>query len=733
MFEFNKSNFNPINWNKKNFLAFVFILQIAALIEIFLNSTIFGINYLVVFIYLLFLPGIIFLRAINAKIRDLICVIAVSLAISISILMFLGFLVNLFLPYFGVKDPISKIPLTVSIELMLIVLSLMVFKFEKEEPNKNSNPENKDCYEIKHILIGLFLICLPVLSVTGSYCVNYFSNNMILLILITLIVFTFIMAAVGFINKELYPFVVFNISLALLLHTSLISPGLMGWDIHKEFFLQNQVLLNGVWDYQQYYNYASMLSVMMLPPILSIMINIDSLWVLKIIYPIIYSFVPLILFKIYQSQTNKDYAVVSVFIFTSLWVFFMEMIQLARQQIAELFLVCLVFMIFFKEIKSLQKKVIMLILVFSLVVSHYGLSYLMLIVLVASYFFYNILCRVNNKKKEKEFINLTYIITFIVFCLSWYIYIGSSSSFTSIINLANHMLININELFSSESRDYGTLMAVGLAAPKNISIQRYCLLLLQYFIQFMIVVGFVKCLKEVKNNKLSIEYIALSIGAFIILFLSVFMPYFSSSLNATRIYHFSLIFLAIYFVIGIEALVEYSKKFLIVKKYQTSKVAAIIARLILMPYLLFSSGFIYEITNDVPTSYSLSYGKFDYPILTSSEIASFKLAKNIIPKSCSIATDKYGKILLDEYLYDYKINDNLINNRNKNSFVLFRKWNLAKEELKLYKKNGAQKKSYTVSLKEEDDNQYKFSEIVKNRNKLFDVGNSQLWSGVNIK
>lgn len=114
-----------------------------------------------------------------------------------------------------------------------------------------------------------------------------------------------------------YPVAIVMIGLSLLLHISLISPQLNGGDIHVEYYFQNQVFQNGYWDFTIPHNYNTALSVVLLCPIYSLLLNMDAIWIFKTIYPPIFCLVPLVLFHIFSQQIGDKKAFFSTFFFMS--------------------------------------------------------------------------------------------------------------------------------------------------------------------------------------------------------------------------------------------------------------------------------------------------------------------------------------------------------------------------------------------------------------------------------
>jgi uncharacterized membrane protein len=188
-----------------------------------------------------------------------------------------------------------------------------------------------------------------------------------------------------FIHKKLYPLAVFAITISLLYHKSLISMYVTGYDIQFEYYLCNLVKINGIWDPTLPMVYNGMLSIVMLAPIYSIILNMGMTWVFKIIYPLLFSLVPLGLYLIFQKQTNDKIAFLACFFFMSLAMSFGEMTALARQEIAELFLVLLILLMIDKNMDKTKRSFLFIVFGISLVVSHYGLSYLYMLCLISSW------------------------------------------------------------------------------------------------------------------------------------------------------------------------------------------------------------------------------------------------------------------------------------------------------------------------------------------------------------
>ena len=103
------------------------------------------------------------------------------------------------------------------------------------------------------------------------------------------------------VRPEIYPFIILMISISLLLLTSLRSWHISGWDIHQEYYTIQLTKSLGIWKFSNFLNaYNSCLSLTILPSILFVFLGLTTELLLKLIYPLIFSFTPVVLYLIYK-------------------------------------------------------------------------------------------------------------------------------------------------------------------------------------------------------------------------------------------------------------------------------------------------------------------------------------------------------------------------------------------------------------------------------------------------
>lgn len=703
------------DWEIKKFLRIVLSLQLAIVSIIFLDTLGFKIPILreiIGFFYLTFIPGIVILRIFNLHKLGNIETLLYTVGLSIATLMFTGLFMNTIYPFFGIHKPISVIPLVTTISIFVLVLCILCYIRDK-------NFSSPSFIYIKDIISNsVLVICLlPFLSIFGTYLVNFYDDNIILFFLIVII--SIIPISIIFFNKpkkEQYALSVFIISISLLYHWSLISTYLTGADIHYEYHYSNAVYTNSFWDTKSSNNVNAMLSIVMLAPIYSIILNTSIIWIFKIIYPLLYSFVPLGLYYVFQKYTNKNTAILSVLYFMFSFPFFSEMLQLARQEIAELFYVLLIMLIIDENIKNIKRSLLLIIFAFSLVVSHYGISYIYMISIILIFLINIIIENINIKKicivtfisNNYRIVKSKFVFLFVVFALTWYIHVSNSSAFISIVNIGNHIITSIFTDFFSPNAAQALAMVVHKTSIMH-EITKYLYIISQFFI----VIGIFTLIIKPKKRIFPAEYNFFSIINIIMWLFSMTLPYFASALNTTRLYHITLFFLAPFIMPGITTLLEIipsltTKQDVMIKKYGIK-----IFSIYLSIFFLFNSGIIYEITNDKPFSIALN-NNFDFPRYCTEEVLSAKWTVNNIQKYI-IYADLYSLWLLNEF-------------QSKNTIILFK--NIIEKKNYLYiRKMNIKTNSILLITKERtlaNVTYQNLSDLTDYSNKIYSNGASEI-------
>ena len=678
--------FQMNDWDIKDLLIFIFIIQLSLWIIVGLSYK--GINIpilgdILTFLSLFFINGILILRIL--KIHDLgdIENLLYSVGLSLASTMFLGMLIDLIYPFFGILHPISKLPLMITFTFFTLFLCYICYSWNKTTYNplnwsKNQTQHNNPIYINLDGLLNpmLLLFFIPFIAIFGTYLMNHYQNNIILILMYVLIALIPVMIAFNrFIPKKLYPLTIFLLSISLLFSSSLITNYITGWDINMEYYFSNLVSNNSYWNFSVPEILNSMLSLVIVIPIFTKISGLSIVDIFKVIYPIIFSFVPLGLYSVFKGQTNNKMAFMGCFLFITIFMFFLEMPFLARQEIGELFVVLLIMVMVNNKLNKKSLTILAIIFIPSLLVSHYSLDYIFIFLLICTFLIISIR-NLNLSRKypilerweiikfffvkynPEQILKVDYklqLILIITLTAIYYYFFSSSALFDLTLLTLNNLISTVYAyLFNPNS-----LATVGIITSQK-SFLREIALVLQLLIELMIAIGILSLLYRRTGMKFNENFSIFSVMSFFMLILVIFVPFLAGALNPDRFYQISLIFLSIFFVVGSMAFFKILNKILGYKweKKTVYKNSLILISIFLAVSLMFNSGVVYEVLHDKPSSMSL-HSSMDGPKFNDMEIAGASWLNNNKLVDYNVYSDAYRYLLLNGFFID---NHNLLVN-----------------------------------------------------------------------
>ncbi|RLF01410.1 MAG: hypothetical protein DRJ64_10635 [Thermoprotei archaeon] len=435
---------STLNLNPKKLLIVIVSLQLAFLGLIALDNLGLGIPILrqvLGFLYLTFVPGILLLGVFRINNLNTLETLLYSAGLSLSFLMFIGFLMNFFYPLIGISKPISEIPLVITISAIVLFLCFICYLRNKNYPKSFS-------ININQVFSPFFLSLslLPFLAVFGTYLLNFYDNNTLLLTLLTAISLIPLLVSYDKISNEKYPIVVWIISISLLLHNSLIGEYVSWGDSEGEYLISKLVLINEFWDPNTPSITAnSLLSLAMLHPIYSIACDIELTWVYKVVYPFLFSATPVALYLAFKKQTNEKIAFLSSSLFMFSYIFFTVLSRNTRTGISFFFLSLLILIVSNKKLRGVERAILLLTFLLSIAVTYYGITYMLLLFL-----FLVILLHYLDKNRDKNrVVAPTLAFLFVTFSITWYMYTSNSCGFDTIVHFANNYVDQFTELLTA--------------------------------------------------------------------------------------------------------------------------------------------------------------------------------------------------------------------------------------------------------------------------------------------
>jgi uncharacterized membrane protein len=665
----------PNDWQIKKCLAVSLSLLLAMFILIGLAALGFDIpclRQIVGFLLVTFVPGILLLRIFKIHNISIIESLLYSVGLSLAFAMAVGVVANFALPPLGIPHPITLAPLTITFTALLLLLCFLAYVRDKDfqpvkSPHKSNEVVTKQGF-FSTINPFLLAILLPIIAALGANLANSYHNNFLIFVLIFIvIVITALVAFNKFIPPRVYPFMVFMMAVALLYQTTLISDYVVGSDIHLEYRFANLVLETGYWDATISWVTNSCLSIVILAPVYSLFMKTGVGWLFKAVYPLMFALVPLAIFYILQLQIKARYAFLTALFFLTMPMFFMDLAQLVRQQVAEFFFALVILLMIDRKLTMLPKTILAIIFSFGIAVSHYGMGtgvmvYLvlggLLIILIKSRLGRAIWQWLVGKKNElpadltsagsftKKALAIL-VCSYLIFSIAYYAVVASGRPSSGPLVVTNIIETAGQELITGVTTDKDITPGIPLSTPSaelpgfvqdiiarfpslspftkeplvqtalgldfaSVSSGGKIWRILQYLVELFIVVGFIRLIFRPKTLEFRAEYFALNLVAVLSIIGLFILPGVSYGMGATRIFHIALILTAPLFLVGGEVIVYGIVKLArVFRKSLTSSRLSLgspvllqpVILVVLIPYFIFNSGVIFELSQSQPTGF----------------------------------------------------------------------------------------------------------------------------------
>ena len=346
-----------------------------------LDESVFGWRNLFVFVFFLTVPGYLILKLFKSNVtvswKDTVYIVGLSTAF----LIIVGLIANYVTPLVAKVKPLERMPLLAAIDISLALLfignvvKLFIVKEVKKEPREGFKINVWNC-----IFFAVPLL-FPLLALAGVAILNNGGPNTILLIYLFLIpvYFTILFFVNEKVNENVFPYSLYMISLALLLHSSMRGWNISGTDILREYHIFRLTFENGHWAPDLIkHTYNACLSINILPTFFAKFIEGDIQYIFKFYLQFIYAFSPVAVYFFTKNFTTKLVSFLSAFFYLSFPIFLYTMSMHIRQEFAFLFF-CLILMALFDDKLSFRRANVMaMIFGFCMIVSHYSTTYLAL-------------------------------------------------------------------------------------------------------------------------------------------------------------------------------------------------------------------------------------------------------------------------------------------------------------------------------------------------------------------
>ena len=694
----------------KNFQIKEWILSLILLLVITDVTILINIPYLreiMAFVCFTFVPGILILHILKLNSLKFLKKIVLTVGLSVCFLIFMGLVLNSFYPIIG--TPLSFWPIFITINLALIIFAIIAYQRNKNEfilsDFLNFKTRKSDGRKLNSMLLLPFLF--PVMAVIGTYIMNVTQNNVILLSMLFLIP-AYVVAMVFLkdrITSATYPVALSMIGLSLLLMHGLTSFHVMGRDVQFEFHFFNLALNNGYWnpvgDILQFNAYNSCLSVTILPVIFKVLSNMNSEYIFKIYYALIGTTLPLILyiiFRKYFSRQNSFFAAL-IFIFQPYFIYFLG---IARQEIALMFFLLALLVFYDNSITENIKKLLFVIFMISVVVSHYATAYVTFLVVIPILLL-PFLKSVVNDRKNIKFTNFDVLAVILIFMAIWYVFVAGSQ-YTAASDTLNAASIGAGGMDVTSQKDAKVLAVFGMgltSIPNAISV------IVNDLIIFIMGLGFLSIIWNYKSckNRIKSSYIMGMIMSPLVLTLPLVLPNLSIIYDIQRLFLQLVVFLGALFLIGMS---------FITRKLKIQNLKPVLILVLIISLFSCSTYLTYHFSGISYSPYYESNGSLrDEHFIYDQELSSAAWIQSNSMQNSSILADaiEFSRLLLADNNFS-AINANI---SNSNYFVYLGFANV--NESIMYPKA------------EFPENIEKFPNLFTNKSRVYDNGDSRVLYG----
>lgn len=697
-------------------------------------------------ISLISLLSLILIYVFPVKIKNTLKII-LSVVLSISLVFLIGILTNIFSYLPSYINPLSLTSIIMAYNIFVPLLLLVSYL-----RNKNKSFEFNLKIEENQLLYYLIPLFFPILTIMGTLLMNKWNINIINLLVLLLIPLyvIFISLSRSKISNKVYPYSLFLIGLSLLLMYALRSNYIVfGADTDWEYYLYHMTLTKEYWTNFTNVTYDSCISISILPTIYQKISGMDSEFLFRILYPILFSISPLIIYSTARKYLGEYYSFLSSFIFISFYQFFTTN---NRIDIALIFFGLIIFTMVSDKINDYHKKFLLIIFLISITLSHYTTTFIALGILISTFLFTfliekmkllnvythvrasNLIREVYKKKLKKPNFNLNKHVTLnlvLIFIALIFLWNGliNEVSLISLITFFQKASINIDSIFLLHLGNNVIKASLGQSGYYS-GIPGKIELLLSWLIVFLTSIGILGYVLQriikidfLKNHfrNVNLEFVIMSSVGFIYLTISFLFPFISTGYNILRTFFQMLFLLNIFFIIGAFFPINFFRKLFKKDLELSESTKSIILLLMIIPYFMCTTGMMYQLFDDDKSILLNSDGKeYDAIYIHDQEIMGAKWLKIYGLENKTINTDYLGRFrviiggLIDPHPSSV---DNNITKQYSDAYIFLRYYNVVDKRILVF---NSESDIADVTL---DSFNYKFN----NKSKLYDNGGTQIF------
>lgn len=632
-----------MKFGAKEWLALLLSILLLTDITIFLNIPI--LRQVLAFLCFTTVPGLLILHILKLNEIEFLKKFVLSIGLSIAFLMFVGLLLNQLYLAVGFSKPLSTSSLVISFTIILTILSFIAYKRNKEDLDLSGVSNIRfDLKKNQFISPLLFPIIFPFLAVFGTYLMNTEGNNIILMVMLFLIpaYIVFVVYLRNRIPKITYPIAILAIGTALLLMHGLTSHYLNGTDVHVEYYAFRVVGYNLHWSMSNYpHVLTACLGTSLLPAIYWSLMDINQLYIYKLVYQIICALTPLVCYVIFKKYVNESYAFLAAFFFMAQMSFISGLQSAIRTELAILFFALAMMLFFDDEIDKLKKRILFILFMFAVIVSHYTTCYIFFFMILAFWLVTNAMQMPRkNPFKFKYSVTAASVSIFFAMIFFWYSQV-TVTAFDTLTSYVSNTFRNLLDFYMFDERNQELISRLSGQAdtiPDRITVVVHWITFI--FMGIGVLSGIYELLKDKGSNRLNFdrEYLLMMLFSIVVLILMVILPHGSILYGGNRLYQQCLVLLALGFVTGGIAIGKYARR---------PQLSLLIILIVLLSQFFCATYVVYQVFgvlhSDDLNREGFSYNKF---YIHDQEVIGAKWLNAYGPDNPRIYTDAFGHVRL---------------------------------------------------------------------------------------
>ncbi len=329
-------------------------------------------------------PG--YLAQVGARRRLRLTVTTFVYALGISLLFWmLGALaLNTLLPLVHLTRPLQ---LRYLLTLYVVAIAAAILLICKRHATAELKRSGAGSITGKLVIAGATV--LPVLATLGATTLNNGGPGTVTITMLISALIYILAIGVFFkrFNQNLYPAAIYGIGLSLLLMYSLRSWHVLGWDIHQELQVFTRTLAQDRWSMSYFpgLDYNACLSITILPTVLTKLFHTSPEYTFKVAYQLIFAVTPVAVYAAARRYLLPVLSFLAAVLFVAQTWYFELMPALARQEIAILFFALFLLVLTDNALTRTARRALLYLFATGIILSHYSTAYLWITMCVFAY------------------------------------------------------------------------------------------------------------------------------------------------------------------------------------------------------------------------------------------------------------------------------------------------------------------------------------------------------------